>query len=394
MTFEWLKRTAAILALCLAIGSVSGCDGGEGAESGTAETSDTAEGTQEAKVVYKIGYIFEGDCNGTGLAAQLNNQRMSALSHSNVESVYIDNVNITDFEKAVEMLVNDGCTHIVAASPIYNHSVTALATRYMNIRFVNFGSTQRGVNVFAYTDNSFEPACAVGLAAAFNSKSEKIGVVTDPFLSYDVAVTNAVALGTQFVYENAETIVATATRPAEIREAVDTLIRMGCDVIISYTASGETAEYCEQRGVKFVGNFDYSGRESDYEHMIMYFYTDRSSFFLSQNKSIALETWNPDAYIGTLANGVLNVSAALDAADDGTQDIVDALIPKIANGSYYIFSGELKDNNGNVRISQGREMVYSDIYSMSWYVDGVNSELETFVQTVLHPETSELIIKS
>lgn len=394
MSTNWLKKTAAALALCMMFTSVTACSGDEtasGTAEGTAET--TAESTEEVEPVAKLGFIYNGSVDGMSFTADCNKQRIAAQQYSNIESEYIENVNVGDFEKAVKLLVEDGCTHIVSGSPAFSHVINPVSQQYMNINFIDYGSSTRSVNIFAYTESIYQGAYIAGVAAAFNSTSEKIGMVVDPVMLYTVPCVDAAALGTQLVYSTATLVTATARADDEIRRAVDALAAKGCDVIISYTESAETVEYCNKKGIKVIGNLDYSENAGDYENLLMYFYSSRDSFFLSQYKAMELDDWQPESYMGTLGNGVVNVSDALSAAKDGTQDIMNKLVPKVASGTAYIFDNQLKDVNGTIKQREGVAMATSDILSLNWYVEGVDLSLDSFVESKSTVESSELVIK-
>lgn len=380
MTFSWLKKTSALLALCVMLGSVSGCNGDAGSsEDGTAEGTVEATTSEAEETVVKVGFIFNGEVDWEGYCADANAQRLAASTHTDVESYYIDNVNITDFSEAVKRLQEAGCTYIVAGSWVYNNVLSEVAGKYMELKFISHGSRSRTVNISAYTDQMYEASYVAGMAAAYNSETEKIGMVVDNSMLYMKPVVNAAALGTQIVYQNAELVTAFASKSEEIRNAVDALAASGCDVIISYTESPETVEYCNSKGIKVIGNLDYSKTAENYENLLMYFYADHDSYYLAQFKQIQLENWEPGEYVGTLGNGGVSISSALPAAKDGTQDIMSALIPKIAKGEATIFAGELKNVLDNVIIQKGAMMEPSEIYSMDWYVKGVNTDLESFV---------------
>ena len=197
-----------------------------------------------------------------------------------------------------------------------------VSQQYMNINFIDYGSSMRSVNIYAYTEAVYQGAYVAGMVAAFNSDSEKIGMVVDPSMLYTVQVVDAAALGTQIVYSTAQLVTATAHADSEIDKAVDALAAQGCEVIISYTASGETVDYCGKKGIKVIGNLDYTADSADHDTMLMYYYSSRDSFYLSQYKAMQLDTWQPESYMGTLGNGVICISDALPAAKDGTQDIM------------------------------------------------------------------------
>lgn len=392
MTTGWLKRISAMLALCMMLGCLAGCNGDESQQSDT-ETEEIGTSEVEEEEIVKVGYIFMGDCDDPSSAMDANNQRLAASTHTDVKSVYIENVNITDFPQAVDELVKAGCKYIVSTSSRYANILSEVAGKNMDVNFISYGERVRTVNVYAYTDQMYEGAYVAGMAAAYNSTSEKIGIVVDPQLVYPTATVNAAALGTRLVYSNATLYTAYAVEDGEIHKAVDALKAKGCDVIISYTESTETVEYCEQQGIKVIGNHDYSSTANDYENLLMYFYPDHDSFYLAQFKQMDLETWEPDNYVGTLANSVVAVSEALPSAKDGTQDIMDALIPKIATGEGYIFSGELKNTSGNIIIQQSKIMEPAEVYTMDWFVLGVDAGLDTFIQQKTELEINDFEIK-
>lgn len=374
MTSKWLKRTAVLLSLCLTIGLATACNL-EG------ESSDfSSDDVQEEK--HKIGYIFHDSPDNGGFSQQMNEQRIKASERCNMESCYIENVSISDFEKAVKELITNGCTDIVSCSGVYANVLNSIATKYMNINFISYGTTKDSANVSAYTEEQFQGAYVAGMVAAFNSDARKIGIVGDLDMLYTVAAVNSAARGMQLVYSDADLYAAGATRDNEIKQAVDDLIGRGCDVIISYTKSGYTADYCQQKGVKFIGNLDYNGREEDYSNMLMYYCCKRDSYFLAQFKQMQLDWWKSIAYTGSMSNDTVYVSPALSAAKDDTQKIIDALVPKITSGAVYIFKGELRDNRGTVKYLQSEVMSEAEVYNMSWYVEGV-----TIAEDYRQPQT-------
>lgn len=368
MTSKWLKGIAAAVALCLTLCLV-GCGG-----NGESSSSDSSEsGSDEITVPVKIGYIFHGKVEDGGFTGQLNEQRLKAARRCGVETVYIEDVSVQDFEGAVKALVSDGCNEIVACSPTFTNALSSIASRYMNVNFINYGAASAGSsNSFSYTETAYQGAYIAGMAAAYNSKSQKIGFVADPEMLYTYATTNAAALGVRMVFASGTLYAAGATEKDEIGQAIDELVKNGCDVIITYTASPYAAEYCEQQGIKFIANHDFSGVEDNYKNMLMYFYAKRDSLFVSQFKQMKMDIWQPDTYVGSMANGIITISEALhDAATKETQKILDEISPLITSGKAFIFSGELRDTLGNVRYMQSEVMTDAQIYAMDWYVLGV-----------------------
>lgn len=368
MISKLLKGIAAALALCVTIG-LTGCSGETSSES-----SSDSSSVEEETIPVKVGYIFHDKADDGGVTGQFNHQRQKAARRCDVETVYIEDVSVQDFESAVKALVSDGCTEIVSCSPTFTNVLSSISGRYMNVKFINYGATSIGTaNVFSYTETAYQGAYVAGIAAAYNSKTQKVGLVADPELLYTYATTNAAALGVRMVFANGTLCVAGATEDSEIKQAVDALLAEGCDVIITYTESPYAANYCEQKGVKFIGNLDYTGSEDKYKNMLMYYYAKRDSLFVSQFKQLKMDTWEPDVYKGSMSNGIINISQAQSCADKRTQDIIDEIVPLLTSGKAYIFSGEIKDTLGNVRYMQTDTMTENQIYSMDWYVLGVQA---------------------
>lgn len=368
MISKLLKGIAAALALCVTIG-LTGCSGETSSES-----SSDSSSVEEETIPVKVGYIFHDKADDGGVTGQFNHQRQKAARRCDVETVYIEDVSVQDFESAVKALVSDGCTEIVSCSPTFTNVLSSISGRYMNVKFINYGATSIGTaNVFSYTETAYQGAYVAGIAAAYNSKTQKVGLVADPELLYTYATTNAAALGVRMVFANGTLCVAGATEDNEIKQAIDALLAEGCDVIITYTESPYAADYCEQKGVKFIGNLDYTGSEDKYKNMLMYYYAKRDSLFVSQFKQLKMDTWEPDVYKGSMSNGIINISQAQSCADKRTQDIIDEIVPLLTSGKAYIFSGEIKDTLGNVRYMQTDTMTENQIYSMDWYVLGVQA---------------------
>lgn len=364
----WLRFLAAFLVLTMTV-VFTGCNSESESSS---ESSDVSGDENEQLEPHKVGYIFREEVDFGGFAKQICEQRLRASNRSGVETCYIDGVTITDFENAVKALSDEGCTDIVSCSSVFVNVLNSVAKKYLDLNFISFGAITEGVNVSAYSESPYQGAYIAGLVANFNSKVKKIGVVTDPSLPDAVAVVNAVELGAEITQDGGSIVYAAgAEMNNEIERAIDALIGKGCDVIVCYTNSPHSEDYCEKRGVKFIGCLDYSEREHDYSKMLMYFYCQRDSYFLAQFKSMKMDNWSTTEYIGDMSNSIVNVSSAMDICDDGTQALIDTLVPYLTSGAAVVFRGPLKDNTGVVKYLETDILTEQEIANMNWLVKGV-----------------------
>jgi len=54
-----------------------------------------------------------------------------------------------------------------------------------------------------------------------------------------------------------------------------------------------------------------------------------------------------------------------------TKAAIAAKMKAIRNGSFYEFTGPLKDQKGKLRIPAGKKLTVDDLYAMNWLVKGV-----------------------
>lgn len=369
-TSKWIKRIALILTMCLLI-CFTGCNGTNESETSSSDTS----GSEEPVNYHKVGFIFSGKAENFSFTSEINEQRLQASNRCSMDTCYIENVTISDFETAVKQLAAAGCTDIVSCSSNFTNIAKLVANNYLNLNFIIYGANSGSANSIAYTEHPFQGAYVAGMVAGFNSSVRKVGFVADSDLIYDTAVANAATLGTKWVFKDITTYVVEAHADNEVEDAIDALIEKGVDVIITYTTSSHSADYCQKKGIKFISNHDHSKNFGDYSNMLMYYYCKRDSFLLAKFKQMQLDQWAPENYVGTMGNGVVEVSDALGACkkQQDTQKIIDAIRPMLATEADYIFSGELIQNNGVVRYIQTDIMSLSEIYNMDWFVMGAET---------------------
>lgn len=372
MTSRKIKWLSAALALVMAL-CFTACSKGT-ADDSSSDSSDTSD-SGEQTVYHKVGYIFKESVSDNSYTAQICDQRKRASNRSSVETCYIENVSLSDFEEAVKVLVDAGCTDIVSCSQTYTNVLSSTARKYLDINFISMGALSGGLNVSPYSERPYQGAYVAGFVAEFNSRASTIGVVADPGLPDHVAVVNAVKLGSQLNPDGgAKVYAATAEENDEIEKAIDGLKAKGCDVIVCYTNSGHSADYCEAKNIKFIGCLDYTENAHEYSNMLMYFYCMRDSYFLAQFKAMKMNIWETSPFLGDMSNSVVTVSAAQEnVAKDGSQKLIDALVPHITSGSAVIFKGPLKDTNGNVKYLENQTMSNSEIDKMNWLVQGVEA---------------------
>jgi simple sugar transport system substrate-binding protein len=61
------------------------------------------------------------------------------------------------------------------------------------------------------------------------------------------------------------------------------------------------------------------------------------------------------------------------AMPDNVKAAADKIVAGWKDGSYDVFTGEIRDQSGAVKVAKGQRMEDKDIAGMDWYVQGVQS---------------------
>jgi basic membrane protein A len=212
--------------------------------------------------------------------------------------------------------------------------------------------------------------------AGHMSKSGKIGFVGAKPYPASLRNINAFNLGARSVNPNITThVVFTGdwVLPVKEAESVNSLADQGIDVVTCHVDSPKVVvETAERRGIYSCGyhcnqsvlapNGYLTGAEWNWEKV----YADYVSW-IKEGK-----TWE-HINRGGLQQGMVRNSAYGKAVTDAARANADDVTKKLTDGSFKIFKGPIKTNDGKVAIEASKEYASSDLWldSMDWLTEGV-----------------------
>ncbi|TMF54525.1 MAG: hypothetical protein E6I22_09190 [Chloroflexi bacterium] len=94
------------------------------------------------------------------------------------------------------------------------------------------------------------------------------------------------------------------------------------------------------------------------------YYTDRV-------KAAMNGSWKSDNYYGSISDGLIDLAPFGTSVPQSVRDQITAKKDAIKSGSFYEFTGPLKDQTGAVHVPAGTKLTVSDLYAMDWFVQGV-----------------------
>jgi len=161
--------------------------------------------------------------------------------------------------------------------------------------------------------------------------------------------------------------------PAREREAAQSLIDQGADVLTNHSGSPAVAQTAQ-------ANFTSKGVRVIAYQSDMHAYAPQAqlaaitlhwgAFYTQVARSVLDGTWKPTPVWGGIKDGMVELSAIGAGVPASVQALVEARREAIVAGRFKPFSAPLVDNTGHVRLARGA-LDDASIATMNWFVRGV-----------------------
>jgi basic membrane protein A len=232
-------------------------------------------------------------------------------------------------------------------------------------------------NMSNYFGRNYEGSYLAGIAAGKVTKSNVLGYVGAfpiPEVIYNI---NAFTLGAQSVNPAIKVNVVWSNTwfdPTTEKQAAISLLDKGADVLLAYQDSPATIQAASEKG-GFAG-----GNDSDMGHFAPNAYLTNPTFnwgpyYKKVVKSIIDGTWTNEPYLGDMKDGMVDIAPLGKAVPDDVKKLVEDAKAKIISGELNVFKGPILDTTGAVKVAEGQNMSDKDIYSINWFVKGVEGTI-------------------
>lgn len=358
---------------------------------GSVVTSAVPDVPEELEL--RVGFIYSGKAGEDAVSEYFEDARAEIERVLGAKTCYIEDVLVAQFEAATAALVNNNCNVIVSTSNKFANAVHEEAKANPKIQFVSFGGTEGLANLACFQGETYKGSFVCGLAAAYNSDSNILGVVADPaVLSVHNLIDGYIEGAKNLTNDDTDVRVnwAWGNRDSETQAAIDNLVSQGCDVIFAATYSKFAIQYCELLGVKVIG-MSFNTPELAPNHYITGTFCNLRLFLIDTLRALRYDTDRVNLYLGGIKEGAVRVIAVNEKAKEGTKDICDAMYDLCAGGDAVIFKGEIKDSKGNVVVKKGEALENDKVLTIDWLEQSVTGELN-YCQPQLNPVESDLII--
>ncbi len=323
-----------------------------------------------------------------------------------LETTYVESVSAGDLPRVIDQLIQQGYELIFTTSFEFMDPTLEKAKQYTDKIFFHCSGYKRWKNMGTYFADFYQIYYLNGLMAGALTKTKKIGYVAAHTIPEVVRHINAFAIGVKEVCPDCEVHVIKIGAwydPTKARQAAETLIAEGCDVLAFTEDTPTVVEVAQEHWnagewVLAFGHYspmmDYgpdvcvSGQivhwEVIYEDIVTKVYLgvytpenleNVDYWWLLKEGAVELgcakgEPINPK-FIDQLK--AIMVTEKITGQEMSVYDLVMLRLQQMMEESptFDPFTGPLYDNEGNLRALPGQRLGHDDLWTMQWWFENV-----------------------
>lgn len=272
-----------------------------------------------------------------------------------------------DSQRVFEELAATGHDLIFGTSFGYMDPMLAAGENYPEVVFMHATGYKTGPNMGNYFGAAEEGRYLSGMAAGDATENGRIGYVAAFPIPEVLRGINAFTLGAQEINPDAQVeVVWTSTwfDPPKESAAAQSLLDAGVDVIAMHQDSTAPGLAAEAAGAKWVG-YNTDMTEFAPSAWLTAAIWDWGPHYLLTAQQVIDGTWEPEAYYGNMADGMVDIAPFGSSVPQDIQDMILERKQQIIDGTFSVFPDPIVDQDGNTR-------PLGNIFTMDFFVQGVS----------------------
>jgi basic membrane protein A len=333
-----------------------------------------------AQAPLKMAWVYVGPIGDGGwtYAHDLGRKEVEKKLGGKVQTTYVESVpEGADAERVIRDLAAKGNQIVFTTSFGYMEATLKVAKSFPKVTFYHATGFKSAPNVVIYNSRMYEPAYLAGIIAGHMTKKNSLGFVASFPIPEVVRNINAYTMGARSVNPKITTKVVwvnTWYDPSKERQAAETLIGQGCDVLLQNTDSSAVLQTAQDKGAHAFG-WD----------------SDMTAYAPKAHLASAIEVWG--GYYVQVAEAALAgkpiKTTVWGGMPEGMNDLVsvNATLPdnvkkqvadkkaEIVSRKFHVFQGPIKLQDGSIKVAAGTTLTDKEVDSINWYVEGVEGKL-------------------
>ena len=329
----------------------------------------------------KVAFVYVEPVGDSGWSYQhdLARRALEKQFGPKIKTTFVENVPATaDAERVIRQLAAAGNELIFTTSFGYMEPTLKVAKLFPKVRFEHNTGYKTAANVVTYEARFHEGAYLLGVLAGKTTRSNMLGFVGSFPIPEVVRNINAFTLGAKSVNPAIKTKVIwvdTWYDPGKERQAAETLIAQGADVLAQNTDSPAVVQTAEKKGVHAFGwdsdMAKYGPRAqltANTQNWAVYYNAEVQKVLDGKWTGGRSTAWGIEEKMVVLSP--LNKSIPADVAK-----VFEERRQALATGKLNPFAGPIKDNKGAVKVAAGAALPQKDVMAIDWYVEGVEGSV-------------------
>ena len=328
----------------------------------------------------KVGFIYVGPVGDAGWT-YAHDQGRKALEKefgSKVKTTYVENVaEGADTERVLRQLVADGNKVIFTTSFGFMNATVKVAQSTPNVIFEHATGYKTAKNLGVYEARFYEGAYLLGVVAGKMTKTNTLGFIASFPIPEVIRNINAYTQGARSVNPKAKTKVIWVNSwydPAKERQAAETLIAQGADMLCQNTDSPAVVQVAQEKGVHAFGWDSDMTKFAPKAHLTANT-NNWGVFYIATVKKVLDGTWKPDVVKWGLKENVVVMTPLNPVVPPDVVKVFEEKKKAMIDGKLTPFQGPIKDQAGTVKVPAGSTMPLDQLMSFDWYVEGVDGSI-------------------
>ncbi len=339
-----------------------------------AEATRPADGKQ-----IKAGFIYVGPVGDAGWTWAHDQGRIEMEKANYVEpSTFIESVpEGAESARVINGLVQKGHNLIFTTSFGYMDATLDVAAKNPDVTFMHCSGYKSAENVGTYFGRMYEPRYLSGIIAGKMTKKNVIGYVAAFPIPEVIRGINAFTLGVRSVNPQAQVkVVWTQTwfDPGVERDAADSLLDVGADILAMHQDAPATLQAAEARGAYVIG-YNSDNRKFAPNAFLTAPVWNWAAVYTKTAAEVHDGSWKSQQIWWGMKENLVELAPLSDKIPAEVVKLVEEKRKAIVAGSFHPFSGPLKDQDGALKVADGVTMDDGALLGMNWFVEGVQGTI-------------------
>jgi basic membrane protein A and related proteins len=339
-----------------------------------------AAATAGAQGPLKVAFIYVSPIGDAGWTYQHDQGRqyMEKALAGKVTTKYVENVpEGADAERVIRELASSGYQLIFTTSFGYMNPTIKVAKQFPNVIFEHATGYKTAKNVGVYNARFYEARYLAGIVAGKMTKTNIAGYVAAFPIPEVLQGIDAFTLGMRSVNPKAETKVIWINSwfdPGREREAANTLIAQGADVVTHHTDSPAVVQAAEEKKVYAIGYHSDMSKHGPHATLTSAMHIWGPTY-VKITQEVLDKKWKPENIWGGFQAGMVDIAPLNPAVPKDVVALVAEKKAALKAGKLHPFDGPVKDQSGKVRVPAGQTMGDDKLSVLDYYVEGVQGSL-------------------